>query len=222
MQHEHYTHTAPDIPPSTALSIFFFLLHFLLMQLLFFLLVPFQDFLHSLLCSRPILHTGQFDQQITHDHSIMGTANDKSYDTTHDNLEDDTHQYIHQVSHQDSTPSAVILHLIPHFQLVQKRILRKRVKHIILDRTAYLEQAAVLEHKGNGVHQFFLGDIPHIRFAHPDAAALHIEEPVDKVCQRGFAAAGGAYKSHGLSRLNVQRNALDDLGFSVIAEMHIL
>ena len=76
------------------------------------------------------------DQQITHDHSIMGTANDKSYDTTHDNLEDDTHQYIHQVSHQDSTPSAVILHLIPHFQLVQKRILRKRVKHIILDRTA--------------------------------------------------------------------------------------
>ncbi|RGH01912.1 hypothetical protein DWW59_14130 [Firmicutes bacterium AF16-15] len=60
----------------------------------------------------------------------------KSYDTTHDNLEDDTHQDIHQVSHQDSTPSAVILHLIPHFQLVQKRILRKRVKHIILDRTA--------------------------------------------------------------------------------------
>ena len=136
VQHEHYTHTAPDIPSSTALSIFFFLLHFLLMQLLFFLLVPFQDFLHSLLCSRPILHTGQFDQQITHDHSIMGTANDKSYDTTHDNLEDDTHQDIHQVSHQDSTPSAVILHLIPHFQLVQKRILRKRVKHIILDRTA--------------------------------------------------------------------------------------
>ena len=115
MQHEHYTHTAPDIPPSTALSIFFFLLHFLLMQLLFFLLVPFQDFLHSLLCSRPILHTGQFDQQITHDHSIMGTANDKSYDTTHDNLDGDTHQAIHQVSHQDSTPSAVILHLIPPF-----------------------------------------------------------------------------------------------------------
>ena len=24
------------------------------------------------------------DQQITHDHSIMGTANDKSYDATHD------------------------------------------------------------------------------------------------------------------------------------------
>ena len=88
MQHEHYTHTAPDIPSSTALSIFFFLPHFLLMQLLFFLLVPFQDFLHSLLCSRPILHTGQFDQQITHDHSIMGTANDKSYDATHDATHD--------------------------------------------------------------------------------------------------------------------------------------
>ena len=79
---------------------------------------------------------GSESAQITHAHSIMGTANDKSYDATHDNLEDDTHQDIHQVSHQDSTPSAVILHLIPHFQLVQKRILRKRVKHIILDRTA--------------------------------------------------------------------------------------
>ena len=52
MQHEHYTHTAPDIPSSTALSIFFFLL----MQLLFLLLVLFQDFLHNLLFSRPILH----------------------------------------------------------------------------------------------------------------------------------------------------------------------
>lgn len=28
---------------------------------------------------------------------------------------------IHQVSHQDSTSSAVILHLIPHFQFVQKQ-----------------------------------------------------------------------------------------------------
>ena len=70
----------------------------------------------------------------------MGTTNDKSYDTTHDtthdNLEDDTHQDIHQVGHQDSTPSTVILRLISHFQLVQKRIFRKRGKHIILDRTA--------------------------------------------------------------------------------------
>ena len=118
MQHEHYTHTAPDIPSSTALSIFFFLLHFLLMQLLFFLLVPFQDFLHSLLCSRPILHTGQFDQQITHDHSIMGTANDKSYDTTHGNLEDDTHQYIHQVH---SRPHSVKSLYFVSVHLMQKQ-----------------------------------------------------------------------------------------------------
>ena len=47
VQHEHYTHTAPDFPSSTTLSIFFFLPHFLLMQLLFFLLVIFQDFLHN-------------------------------------------------------------------------------------------------------------------------------------------------------------------------------
>ena len=67
MQHEHYTHTAPNIPSPTALSIFFFLL----MQLLFLLLILFQDFLHNRLRSRPILHTEQFDRQITHDHSIM-------------------------------------------------------------------------------------------------------------------------------------------------------
>ena len=66
----------------------------------------------------------------------MGKANDKSYDATHDNLEDDTHQDIHQVGHQDSMPSAVTLRLIPHFQLVQKRILRKRGKHIVLNRAA--------------------------------------------------------------------------------------
>ena len=78
---------------------------------------------------------------------------------------------------------------------------------------ATLEQAAVLEYKGDGVHQLFLGDVPHIRSAHPDAAALHIKEPADKVCQRRFSAAGRTYKSHSLSRLNLQRNALDDLVF---------
>ena len=56
VQHEHYTHTAPDFPSSTTLSIFFFLPHFLLMLLLFFLFVLFQDFLHNLLCHKPILH----------------------------------------------------------------------------------------------------------------------------------------------------------------------
>ena len=56
MQHEHYTHTAPDNPSSTALSIFFFLPNFLLMQLLFLLFVLFQDFLHNLLRHKPILH----------------------------------------------------------------------------------------------------------------------------------------------------------------------
>ena len=74
------------------------------------------------LCIHLIAH-GSEGAQITHAHSIMGTANDKSYDathdTTHDNLEDDTHQDIHQVSHQDSTPSAVILRLTPHFQFVK-------------------------------------------------------------------------------------------------------
>ena len=63
------------------------------------------------LCIHLIAH-GSEGAQITHAHSIMGTANDKSYDATHDNLEDDTHQGIHQDSHHDSTPSAVILRLI--------------------------------------------------------------------------------------------------------------
>ena len=71
------------------------------------------DILHTVLnlCIHLIAH-GSESVQITHAHSIMGTANDKSYDATHDNLEDDTHQGIHQDSHHDSTPSAVILHLM--------------------------------------------------------------------------------------------------------------
>ena len=56
VQYEHYAHTAPDIPSSTILLIFFFLPHFLLMQLLFLLFVLFQDFLHNLLRHKPILH----------------------------------------------------------------------------------------------------------------------------------------------------------------------
>ena len=63
------------------------------------------------LCIHLIAH-GSEGAQITHAHSIMGTANDKSYDATHDNLEDDTHQGTHHDSHHDSTPSAVILHLM--------------------------------------------------------------------------------------------------------------
>lgn len=55
VQYEHYAHTAPDIPSSTILLIFF-LPHFLLMQLLFLLFVLFQDFLHNLLRHEPILH----------------------------------------------------------------------------------------------------------------------------------------------------------------------
>ena len=55
------------------------------------------------LCIHLIAH-GSEGAQITHAHSIMGTAND--------NLEDDTHQGIHQDSHHDSTPSAVILRLM--------------------------------------------------------------------------------------------------------------
>ena len=71
------------------------------------------DIQHTVLnlCIHLISH-GSEGAQITHAHSIMGTANDKSYDATHDNLEDDTHQGIHQDSHHDSTPSAVILHLM--------------------------------------------------------------------------------------------------------------
>ena len=56
VQHEHNTHTAPGFPSSAILSIFFFLPHFLLMQLLFLLFVLFQDFLHDFLCHKPILH----------------------------------------------------------------------------------------------------------------------------------------------------------------------
>ena len=57
------------------------------------------------LCIHLIAH-GSESVQITHAHSIMGTANDKSYDathdTTHDNLEDDAHQKIIRADMEDA------------------------------------------------------------------------------------------------------------------------
>ena len=57
------------------------------------------------LCIHLIAH-GSESVQITHAHSIMGTANDKSYDathdTTHDNLEDDAHQKIIRADMKDA------------------------------------------------------------------------------------------------------------------------
>ena len=65
------------------------------------------DILHTVLnlCIHLIAH-GSESVQITHAHSIMGTANDKSYDathdTTHDNLEDDAHQKIIRADMEDA------------------------------------------------------------------------------------------------------------------------
>ena len=57
------------------------------------------------LCIHLIAH-GSEGAQITHAYSIMGTANDKSYDathdTTHDNLEDDAHQKIIRADMEDA------------------------------------------------------------------------------------------------------------------------
>ena len=87
---------------------------------------------------------------------------------------------------------------------------------------AALEQAAVLEHERDRVHQLFLRDIAHVRAADADAAAAHVEEAADEACQRGLAAAGRADERHGLSRADVHGNAADHVRPAVIAEPHIM
>ena len=84
-----------------------------------------------------------------------------------------------------------------------------------------LEKFTVLEHESHRIHQFFLGNRPHIRTADGYAAALHIEESADETCQCGFAAAGGSHQRHSLSGLNVHGDAFDHLRLAIIAEMHI-
>ena len=48
-----------------------------------------------------------------------------------------------------------------------------------------------------------------IRAAHPDPAALHINEPADNVCQRRLAAAGGAQHADQLSGLDGQAHVVE-------------
>ena len=96
------------------------------------------------------------------------------------------------------------VHALGGFQRCQHLCLRSigfAQLHIVQD--AAFEQAAVLEHEGDSVHQLLFWDVPYICIANADAAAAHIKEPNHQAGQGGLAAAGGTHQRHGLPRLNV-------------------
>ncbi|CAN4000066.1 Bifunctional chorismate mutase/prephenate dehydratase, partial [Dysosmobacter welbionis] len=85
------------------------------------------------------------------------------------------------------------------------------------------EQAAVLEHKGNLIHEHMGIDLPHIHAAHLHRAGGGVPEAGDQAGGRGLAAAGGPHQGHGLSRLRRE----GDMGEggclrAVVGEAHIL
>ena len=83
-----------------------------------------------------------------------------------------------------------------------------------------LEQAAVLEHEGDGVHQLFFRNLPDVHVPYPDRAAVRVEEAGNQVGNGGLAAAGGAHEGHNLSGGNGEGDVPKRFLFSVIAEAH--
>ena len=61
---------------------------------------------------------------------------------------------------------------------------------------ALLEQPGILKHKGHLPHEGSDVQLPHVRAAHGDAAAVHIPEPGDQAGGGGLAPAGGSHQSH--------------------------
>ena len=85
-----------------------------------------------------------------------------------------------------------------------------------------LEQAAVLEHKRDLIHEHMRIHLPHIHAAHPDSAGGYIPEPGDQAGRRGLASAGGSHQGHRLPRLRREGHMGEGGAFrSVIGEAHI-
>ena len=85
------------------------------------------------------------------------------------------------------------------------------------------EQAAVLEHKGDLVHEHMGVDLPHIHAAHLHRAGGGVPETGDQAGGGSFAAAGGPHQGHSLSRLRCE----GDMGEggrlrTVVGKAHIL
>ena len=85
------------------------------------------------------------------------------------------------------------------------------------------EQAAVLEHKGDLVHEHMGVDLPHIHAAHLHRAGGGVPEAGDQAGGGSFAAAGGPHQGHSLSRLRRE----GDMGEggclrAVVGKAHIL
>ena len=85
------------------------------------------------------------------------------------------------------------------------------------------EQAAVLEHKGDLVHEHMGVNLPHIHAAHLHHAGGGVPEAGDQAGGRGLAAAGGPHQGHGLPRLR-REGDMGEGGHlrAVVGEAHIL
>ena len=93
-----------------------------------------------------------------------------------------------------------------------------RLAHADIVKNAALDEMAVLEHKGNGVHQLIFVDVLYVDAADGNATTLRVEEAGDQCRQRGFAAARGSDKCHRLTRTDRERNILQGILCAVVAE----
>ena len=94
-----------------------------------------------------------------------------------------------------------------------------RFAHAHIFQNRGFDEAAVLKYKGNGIHQFLLGDVLHIHAANLHLPVLRVKEPADQIGKGRFATAGRSHKSYRLPCGNGKGNILDNLVFSIITEM---
>ena len=97
-----------------------------------------------------------------------------------------------------------------------------RLAHAHVIQNTALDEAAVLEHEGNRVHQFALVDVLYIRAADGNFAALRVKEAGNERRQRGFSAAGRADKRHRLPRADGKGDILQRVFHAVIAERDMI
>src|SRR5699024_8832450 len=84
------------------------------------------------------------------------------------------------------------------------------------------EQVGVLQHDAQRVAQVGLFDLADVDAVVADLAVLDVVEAVDEVGDGGLARAGGAYESHLLAGLGVQRNIVQHRLFGGVAEVHVV
>ena len=86
--------------------------------------------------------------------------------------------------------------------------------HVFQNRA--FQKSAVLEDKGNRLHQLSLRNLLYINAPDKNLSFICIKEPADDIGQRCLASAGRPYESHSLTGSDIQGNVVQCLFFPIV------